>query len=304
MPITVQEGLPAIEILEKENIFVMEQSRAIHQDIRPLKILILNLMPTKTDTETQLLRLLSNSPLQLEVELLRMESHVTKHTTSEYMLKFYRSFSEVKNNRYDGLIITGAPVEQLKFEQVDYWQELCRTMDWSKHNVYSVLHICWGAQAGLYHHYGIPKYDLTEKLSGVFRHRILYPAHPILRGFDDYFWAPHSRYTEVKKKDIDKISELEVLAVSREGGVYLIANKDGRQFFVTGHCEYDRNTLSKEYFRDLKKGLHINVPQNYFPNDNPEKTPVMTWHSHAFQLFSNWLNYFVYQNTPYDLSKL
>ena len=304
MPITVQEGLPAIEILEKENIFVMEQSRAIHQDIRPLKILILNLMPTKTDTETQLLRLLSNSPLQLEVELLRMESHVTKHTTSEYMLKFYRSFSEVKNNRYDGLIITGAPVEQLKFEQVDYWQELCRTMDWSKHNVYSVLHICWGAQAGLYHHYGIPKYDLTEKLSGVFRHRILYPAHPILRGFDDYFWAPHSRYTEVRKKDIDKISELEVLAVSREGGVYLIANKDGRQFFVTGHCEYDRNTLSKEYFRDLKKGLHINVPQNYFPNDNPEKTPVMTWHSHAFQLFSNWLNYFVYQNTPYDLSKL
>jgi len=304
MPITVQEGLPAIEILEKENIFVMEQSRAIHQDIRPLKILILNLMPTKTDTETQLLRLLSNSPLQLEVELLRMESHVTKHTTSEYMLKFYRSFSEVKNNRYDGLIITGAPVEQLKFEQVDYWQELCRIMDWSKHNVYSVLHICWGAQAGLYHHYGIPKYDLTEKLSGVFRHRILYPAHPILRGFDDYFWAPHSRYTEVRKKDIDKISELEVLAVSREGGVYLIANKDGRQFFVTGHCEYDRNTLSKEYFRDLKKGLHINVPQNYFPNDNPEKTPVMTWHSHAFQLFSNWLNYFVYQNTPYDLSKL
>jgi homoserine O-succinyltransferase/O-acetyltransferase len=304
MPITVPEGLPAIEILERENIFFMDQSRASHQDIRPLKILILNLMPTKTDTETQLLRLLSNSPLQLDVEFLRMASHVTKHTPVEYMLKFYRNFDEVKNNRYDGMIITGAPVERLKFEQVDYWPELRRVMEWSKQNVYSVLHICWGAQAGLYHHFGIPKYEMAAKLSGVFHHRILYPEYPLLRGFDDYFWAPHSRYTEVKKKDIDKVSQLETLAVSREAGVYLIANRNGRQFFVTGHCEYDRNTLSKEYFRDIKKGIAINLPENYFPDDNPEKTPVMTWHSHASMLFSNWLNYSVYQSTPYDLSTL
>jgi homoserine O-succinyltransferase/O-acetyltransferase len=304
MPITVPEGLPAIEILERENIFFMDQSRASHQDIRPLKILILNLMPTKTDTETQLLRLLSNSPLQLDVEFLRMASHETKHTSVEYMLKFYRNFDEVKNNRYDGMIITGAPVERLKFEQVDYWPELRRVMEWSKQNVYSVLHICWGAQAGLYYHFGVPKYEMTKKLSGVFRHRILYPEHPILRGFDDYFWAPHSRYTEVKKKDIDAVTQLETLAVSREAGVYLISNRNGRQFFVTGHCEYDRNTLSKEYSRDVKNGLEINIPENYFPDDNPEKTPVMTWHSHASMLFSNWLNYSVYQGTPYDLSDL
>lgn len=304
MPITVPEELPAIEILEKENIFIMEQNRAVHQDIRPLKILILNLMPTKTDTETQLLRLLSNSPLQLEVEFLRMASHITKHTSVEHMMRFYHSFNEVKNNRYDGLIITGAPVEQLKFEQVDYWPELCRVMEWSKNNVYSVLHICWGAQAALYYHFKIPKYGLQEKLSGVFQHRILYPAHPVLRGFDDYFWAPHSRYTEVKKSDIDRVTQLEVLAVSREAGVYLIANRNDRQFFVTGHCEYDRNTLSKEYFRDVKKGIAVNIPENYFPNDNPEKTPVMTWHGHAFLLISNWLNYYVYQGTPYDLSDL
>lgn len=304
MPITVPEGLPAIKILERENIFFMDQSRASHQDIRSLKILILNLIPTKTDTETQLLRLLSNSPLQLDVEFLRMASHVTKHTPVEYMLKFYRNFDEVKNNRYDGMIITGAPVERLRFEQVDYWPELRRVMEWSKQNVYSVLHICWGAQAGLYYHFGIPKYEMAEKLSGIFRHRILYPEHPILRGFDDCFWAPHSRYTEVRKKSIDTVAQLEILAVSREAGVYLVANRNGRQLFVTGHCEYDRNTLSKEYFRDIKKGLVINIPENYFPDDNPEKTPVMTWHSHASMLFSNWLNYFVYQGTPYDLSDL
>ena len=304
MPITVPEGLPAIEILQKENIFFIDQRRASHQDIRPLKILILNLMPTKTDTETQLLRLLSNSPLQLEVEFLRMASHVTKNTSVEHMLKFYRNFDEVKNNRYDGMIITGAPVERLKFEQVDYWPELCRVLEWSKDNVYSVLHICWGAQAALYYHFKIPKYEMPEKLSGVFHHRILYPAHPLLRGFDDYFWAPHSRYTEVKKKDIDKVPQLEILAVSKEAGIYLIANRNGRQFFVTGHCEYDRNTLSAEYSRDVKKGLIINIPENYFPDDNPEKAPLMTWHSHASMLFSNWLDYFVYQRTPYDLAEL
>lgn len=304
MPITVPEGLPAIQILQRENIFVMDRDRSSHQDIRPLKILILNLMPTKTDTETQLLRLLSNTPLQLEVEFLRMASHVTKHTPIEYLLKFYRDFSEVKNNRYDGLIITGAPVEKLKFEQVDYWPELCRVMEWSKQNVYSVLHICWGAQAGLYYHFDIPKYEMPEKLSGVFRHRIVYPAHPILHGFDEYFWAPHSRYTEIKKKDIDKVHRLEVLAASRDAGVYLVGNRNGRQFFITGHCEYDRNTLSKEYFRDIKKGIPANVPKNYFPDDDPEKTPIITWHSHASLLFSNWLNYYVYQGTPYDLSAL
>lgn len=304
MPINVPEGLPAIEQLEKENIFVMSHERALHQDIRPLNILILNLMPTKSDTEAQLLRLLSNTPLQLNVEFLRMASHHDKHTPIEYLLRFYRSFQDVKSNRYDGLIVTGAPVEALKFEQVDYWPELCQVLEWSKKNVYSCLHICWGAQAGLYYHYKIPKYEMPEKLSGIYRHRILYPAHPILRGFDDYFLAPHSRYTEVKKRDIDRIPQLEVLAVSREAGVYLVGSRNGRQFFVTGHSEYDRNTLKKEYLRDLKREIPVHVPENYFPQDDPEKTPVMTWHSHASLLFSNWLNYYVYQGTPYDLSEL
>lgn len=304
MPITVPEGLPAVATLERENIFVMDHERAIHQDIRPLRILILNLMPTKTDTETQLLRLLSNSPLQLEVEFLRMASHVAKHTPLQYLLKFYKNFDEVKLKRYDGMIITGAPVERMKFERVDYWPELCRVMDWSKRSVYSTLHICWGAQAGLYHHFGVPKYELPQKLAGVFEHRVLYPAHPLLRGFDDYFWAPHSRYTEVKKSDIDKIPELETLAVSKRAGVYLAANRNGRQVFVTGHCEYDRDTLAKEYFRDVAKGIPAAVPENYFVGDDPEKVPVFKWKSHASLLFSNWLNYFVYQRTPYDLSDL
>jgi homoserine O-succinyltransferase len=304
MPITVPEGLPAAEALEKENIFVMNRDRALHQDIRPLHLLILNLMPTKADTEKQLLRLLSNSPLQLEVEFLRMTSHVAKHTSLEYLLKFYKSFGEVENNRYDGMIITGAPVERLKFEQVDYWPELCRVMDWSKHSVYSTLHICWGAQAGLYHHFGVPKYELPEKLSGVFEHRILFPAHPLLRGFDDYFWAPHSRYTEVRKSDIEKIPQLEILAVSKRAGVYLAANRNGRQVFVTGHCEYERNTLAKEYFRDVKKGIPTKVPENYFRDDDPRKSTAINWRAHASLLFSNWLNYFVYQRTPYNLSDL
>lgn len=304
MPLTVPEGLPAIENLKRENIFVMDDRRAVHQDIRPLKILILNLMPTKADTETQLLRLLSNTPLQLNVELMHMASHIDRHTPQEYLLQFYREFDEVRGSRYDGMIITGAPVERLKFEQVDYWPELCRVMDWSRKNVYSVLHICWGAQAGLYHHYRIPKYELPEKLSGVYRQRILYPAHPLLRGFDDYFQAPHSRYTEIRKSDLDRVAQLEILAASKESGVYLAGSRSGRQFFVTGHCEYDRDTLKKEYLRDVKKEIPVRIPENYFPNDNPEKTPVMSWHSHASLLFSNWLNYFVYQGTPYDLSDL
>lgn len=304
MPITVPNGLPAVQALEKENIFVMDRDRAVHQDIRPLQILILNLMPSKADTEMQLLRLLSNSPLQLDVEFLRMASHVSKHTPAEYLLKFYRSFQEVSGNRYDGMIITGAPVERLRFEQVDYWPELCRVMDWSKHNVYSTLHICWGAQAGLYHHFGIPKYELPEKLSGIYEHRVLYPQHPILRGFDDYFWAPHSRYTEVRKRDLDASGRLEVLALSREAGVLLAANRNGRQFFITGHCEYDRTTLAKEYARDVKKGIPVKIPEHYFRDDDPNKSPVMKWRSHASLLFSNWLNYFVYQRTPYDLSDL
>lgn len=304
MPINVPQGLPSIDLLEKENIFVMSNDRAIHQDIRPLNILILNLMPTKSDTETYLLRLLSNTPLQLNVEFLRMESHHDKHTPTEYLLRFYHSFQDIKNKRYDGLIITGAPVENMKFEQVDYWPELCQVMEWSRKNIYSSLHICWGAQAALYYHYKVPKYELSEKLFGIYKHRILYPAHPILRGFDDYFWAPHSRYTEVRKSDIDRIPGLEVLAVSREAGVYLVGSRSGRQFFVTGHSEYDRNTLKKEYVRDLKKEIPIHIPENYFPDDDPEKTPVMTWHSPASLLFSNWLNYYVYQGTPYDLSTL
>lgn len=304
MPITVPAGLPAAETLKKENIFIMDHERAIHQDIRPLKILILNLMPAKSDTERQLLRLLSNSPLQLEVEFLRMASHVAKHTPLEYLLKFYKDFNEVASNRYDGMIITGAPVERMEFEQVDYWPELCRVMEWSKQSVYSTLHICWGAQAGLYYHFGVPKYALPEKLSGVFRHRVLYPAHPLLRGFDDSFWAPHSRYTGVRKSDLDKAAELKVLAASRQAGAYLVTDRSGRQIFVTGHCEYDRNTLAREYLRDLKKGRPVKIPQNYFQNDDPDRDVVMKWKGPASLLFSNWLNYFVYQKTPFNLADL
>ena len=304
MPITVPEGLPAVETLERENIFVMDRGRALCQDIRPLKILILNLMPTKTATETQLLRLLSNTPLQLEVEFLRMTSHEDKHTPLSYLLKFYKSFDEVEKNRYDGMIITGAPVERMDFREVDYWPELCRVMDWSRGRVYSTLHICWGAQAGLYHHFGVPKYELPEKLSGIFEHRILRPEHPLLRGFDDRFPAPHSRYTEVHAEDLSRVPELEILAVSDEAGVYLAANRNGRQFFITGHCEYDRDTLAAEYFRDLKKEIPISMPKHYFPDGDPSKTPVMRWRGPASLLFSNWLNYFVYQRTPYDLTEL
>lgn len=304
MPIRVADGLPAIRTLEGEHIFVMTEQRAEHQDIRPLKIIIFNLMPKKIETETQLLRLLSNTPLQVEVELLQAATHVSKNTPAEHLLNFYRVFDEVKHGRYDGMIITGAPVEKLPFEEVNYWDELCAVMEWSKKNVYSTLHICWGAQAGLYYHYGIPKHLLPRKLSGIFAHRPLVAGHPLLRGFDDLFYAPHSRYTGVAREDIERCPALTVLADSEEAGVYIAANRNGRQIFVTGHAEYDRLTLANEYFRDLKKGLSPEKPLHYFPGDDPSATPAMQWRSHAGLLFSNWLNYFVYQETPYDLSSL
>lgn len=304
MPIKVPDGLPAIATLEKENTFIMTENRAVHQDIRPLKILILNLMPTKTVTETQMLRLLSNTPLQLEVELLQAATHVSKNTSSEYLLQFYKTFDEIKHKKYDGMVITGAPVELLPFEEVDYWQELCDIMEWSKTNVYSTLHICWGAQAGLYYHYGIPKHELPKKMFGVFEHRNLMPNHPLMRGFDEVFLAPHSRHTEVRREDIEKVPGIEILSESSEAGIYLVADNDCRRIFVTGHCEYDRDTLAAEYFRDVKKGLKIEVPRHYFPNDDPSCTPAVKWRSHANLLYANWLNYFVYQRTPYDFTEI
>lgn len=304
MPIKIQNQLPALKVLESENVFVMTNDRAMTQDIRPLKILILNLMPTKVETETQLLRLLGNSPLQVDIELLQAATHVSKNTSQSHLNTFYKTFDQVKGERYDGMIITGAPVELLPFEEVDYWDELCQIMEWSKNNVYSTLHICWGAQAGLYYHYGIPKYLLDEKLSGVFRHRILDIYHPLMRGFDDRFLIPHSRNTEVRREDIEQHEELVILATSRIAGVSIVANKNGRQFFVTGHAEYDRNTLASEYFRDVHKGLRHHVPMNYFPGDDPNTLPPLTWRSHANLLFTNWLNYYVYQQTPYDLKEI
>ena len=304
MPIKIQNSLPATKILESENIFVMTEDRAMTQDIRPLKIIILNLMPTKIETETQLLRLLGNSPLQVDIELLQTVTHVSKNTSHTHLTTFYRTFEEIKDQKYDGMIITGAPVELLDYEEVDYWDELCEIMEWSKRNVYSTLHICWGAQAALYYHYGIPKYLLPEKLTGVFRHRILDVFHPLMRGFDDRFLIPHSRHTEVRREDIQKHEDLIILATSRVAGVSIVANKSGRQFFITGHAEYDRNTLANEYFRDVNKGLHPQVPQNYFPGNEPAALPPLTWRSHANLLYTNWLNYYVYQQTPYDLKNL
>ena len=304
MPIKIQNSLPATKILESENIFVMTEDRAMTQEIRPLKIIILNLMPTKIETETQLLRLLGNSPLQVDIELLQTVTHVSKNTSHTHLTTFYRTFDEIKSQKYDGMIITGAPVELLDYEEVDYWEELCEIMEWSKRNVYSTLHICWGAQAALYYHYGIPKYLLPEKLSGVFRHRILDVFHPLMRGFDDRFLIPHSRHTEVRREDIQKHEELIILATSRTAGVSIVASKSGRQFFITGHAEYDRNTLANEYFRDVNKGLHPHVPQNYFPGNDPAALPPLTWRSHANLLYTNWLNYYVYQQTPYDLKNL
>ncbi len=304
MPIKVQSNLPAIKVLESENIFVMPNEIALKQDIRPLKILILNLMPTKIETETQLLRLLGNSPLQVDIELLQMASHTSKNTSPHHLTTFYKTFSQVKDETFDGMIITGAPVEQLEFEEVDYWEELCEIMEWSKHNVYSTFHICWGAQAGLYYHFGVKKFQLNEKLSGVYNHTILKPLHPLMRGFDDTFRIPHSRYTGVSQEDINRCLGLEVLAVSEKAGVAIVCSKTGRQVFVTGHAEYDRDTLAKEYFRDKNKGIDPKVPHHYFPDDDASKTPPMVWRSNATLLYTNWLNYFVYQATPYDLREL
>ena len=304
MPIKISNHLPAAKILESENIFVMTEDRATHQDIRPLQILILNLMPTKIETETQLLRLLVNSPLQIDIDLLQTVTHVSKNTSKEHLLEFYQTFDDVRKNKYDGMIITGAPVENLDFTQVDYWDELCEIMDWSVSNVYSTLHICWGAQAGLYHHHHIPKYPLPQKLSGIFRHRPIDPNHPLTRGFDEMFYIPHSRYTEVHQDDIDKRETLQILALSETAGAAIVATKDARQVFITGHCEYDRYTLANEYKRDVARGIHPALPQNYFPGNDPDAVPPMVWRGHANLLFSNWLNYFVYQQTPYDLSSI
>lgn len=304
MPINIPNNLPAYTVLNNENIFVMTHSDAIHQDIRPLKIAIVNLMPKKIETETQILRLLSNTPIQVDVELIQMASHVAKNTSIKHLTKFYKTFDDVSGERFDGLIITGAPVEQIPFEEVDYWQELCGIMEWSKSNVYSVLHICWGAQAGLYYHYGIPKYDLQEKMFGVFPHKAEVSNYPLLRGFDEVFSVPHSRHTEIKRMDIEKVRDLKILAASRESGVNIIADKSERQFFLMGHFEYDRFTLADEYFRDKDKGLKIKVPKHYFPYDDPSQPPHFNWRAHANLLFSNWLNYCVYQKTPYSLDEL
>lgn len=304
MPIKVQSNLPAIKVLESENIFVMPDDIALRQDIRPLKILILNLMPTKIATETQLLRLLGNSPLQVDIELLQMASHTSKNTSPHHLTTFYKTFNQIKNETFDGLIITGAPVEHLEFEEVDYWDELCEIMEWSKHNVYSTFHICWGAQAGLYYHYGIKKYRLDKKLSGIYSHKVLNPNHPLMRGFDDTFELPQSRYTGVHKADVRKCPYLEILSISDMAGVSVVVNKTGRQVYVTGHAEYDRETLANEYFRDKNKGLNPDIPYNYFPQDDASKTPPMVWRSNATLLYTNWLNYFVYQATPYDLHEL
>lgn len=304
MPIKVQSNLPAIKVLESENIFVMPDDIALRQDIRPLKILILNLMPTKIATETQLLRLLGNSPLQVDIELLQMASHTSKNTSPHHLTTFYKTFKQIKNETFDGLIITGAPVEHLEFEEVDYWDELCEIMEWSKHNVFSTFHICWGAQAGLYYHYGIKKYRLDKKLSGIYSHKVLNPNHPLMRGFDDTFELPQSRYTGVHKADVRKCPYLEILSISDMAGVSVVVNKTGRQVYVTGHAEYDRETLANEYFRDKNKGLNPDIPYNYFPQDDVSKTPPMVWRSNATLLYTNWLNYFVYQATPYDLHEL
>ena len=304
MPIKLPNELPAVEILENENIFVMTESRAITQDIRPLKILILNLMPTKIDTETQLSRLLGNTPLQVEIELMHTSTHKSKNTSEEHLLAFYKEFSEVKENYYDGCIITGAPVEKMEFEDVDYWSELCEIMEWTKTHVQSTLHICWGAQAGLYYHFGVKKYLMEEKLSGVYEHIVDYKKSILFRGFDDVFYVPHSRYTTVNREEIEAVKGLRILSSSDKAGVYAVATPGGRQIFLTGHSEYDRDTLKKEYVRDKNQGINPNIPDNYFPNDDDTKEPVIRWRGHATLLFTNWLNYFVYQSTPYDIMKI
>jgi len=304
MPIKIPHNLPAVDILAKENIFVMDEQRALSQDIRPLKCVIVNLMPTKIETETQLLRLLSNTPLQIEIIFLKMDSYVSKNISVEHMKNFYKTFDDIKDEKFDALIITGAPVETLPFEEVAYWKELERVMQWSRKSVFSTLHICWGAQAGLYYHYGISKYYLNKKIFGIFPVEIENTKTMLLRGFDEIFNMPHSRHTEIKEEDILKISELEILAKSDEAGVSIIRSRDKRKIFVTGHMEYDRLTLENEYKRDINSGKKIAVPFNYYPDDNPEKKPLYTWRSHANLFFTNWINYYVYQETPYDLDEL
>ena len=301
MPIRIPNDLPATGTLQQENIFVMSQDRAITQDIRPLEIVLLNLMPTKIATETQLSRLLGNTPLQVNLELMHTSTHRPKNVSQEHLLSFYKSFDELKDRKFDGMVITGAPVELMDFEDVDYWPELCQIMEWSKTHVHSTFHICWGAQAGLYYHYGINKQKLPEKLFGVYPHKVEYKRSILLRGFDDRFWVPHSRHTTISRADIEAVPELKILASSDEAGIYAVMNKGGRQIFVTGHSEYDPETLKTEYLRDKSQGLPISVPENYFPDDDDTRDPIVRWRGHANLLFSNWLNYFVYQTTPYDI---
>ena len=304
MPIRIPNDLPATSALQQENIFVMTETRAVTQDIRPLEIVLLNLMPTKIDTETQLSRLLSNTPLQVELYLMHTATHKSQNVSEEHLTSFYRTFSEYKDEYFDGMVITGAPVEKLEFEDVDYWEELCEIMEWSKSHVHSTFHICWGAQAGLYYHYGVQKHMLDHKMFGVFPHKADYVRAILLRGFDDVFPVPHSRHTTVLREDIEKVPELKILASSEESGVYAISSRNGRQIFITGHSEYDRGTLEREYLRDKNAGLPISVPKNYYPNDDDTKEPIVSWRSHANLLYSNWLNYFVYQTTPYDIKKV
>ena len=304
MPIKIPNGLPAAQTLAEENIFVMNETRATTQDIRPLQILVLNLMPTKIATETQLSRLLGNTPLQVELELLHTSSHESKNTAREHLFQFYKVFDEVKERNFDGMIITGAPVEQMPFEQVEYWDELCRIMEWSKTHVYSTFHICWGAQAGLYYHYGIRKVELPEKLFGVYPHRVGRRFSMLMRGFDDTFMVPHSRHTTVLREDIERCGRLKLLASSEQAGVYAVSTAGGRQIFITGHSEYDARTLEAEYLRDKAAGLPIHMPENYYPNNDDTQPPMVTWRSHASLLYQNWLNYFVYQTTPYDISNI
>jgi homoserine O-succinyltransferase/O-acetyltransferase len=304
MPLNIPDKLPAIELLQKENIFVMDASHAMHQDIRPLKIAILNLMPVKITTETDLIRLLSNSPLQVELDFIKLSSHTSKNTSREHMAAFYKDFNLILNNKYDGLIITGAPVEQMPFEEVVYWKELTEIFAWARTNVTSSIFICWGAQAALNYYYGIPKYQLDKKMFGVFKHTRNIPTHPIMRGFDDVFFVPHSRHTEIKREDILKVPELLLLSESEESGVYMVASQNGREFFLTGHSEYSPNTLDVEYKRDLAKNLPIEMPKNYYIGDDPSNSPLVTWRSQANMLFVNWLNYFVYQATPFNIDAI
>ena len=304
MPIKIPDRLPAAKTLADENIFVMTEKRAMTQDIRPLRIGLLNLMPTKIETETQLARLLGNTPLQVELTLIQMSTHKSKNVSEEHMLAFYKTFEDIKDLKFDGFIITGAPVEKMEFEEVDYWEELCTIMEWTKTNVHSTFHICWGAQAAMYYHYGIPKIPLSEKLSGVYRHTATYKQSMLLRGFDDVFMVPHSRHTTVRIEDVEKCPDIKILATSKEAGLYAASTKNGKQIFITGHSEYDATTLQKEYIRDEKAGMNPLVPENYFPDDDPTRDPIVTWRGHANLIYSNWLNYFVYQSTPYDIEDI